>query len=80
MIGSARGGITDYTWPAQTGWLNRTVTGAELAEIMGRLAGDPEEIDAVRGRVVGLRAKLVKPLAAHLDELDAVYRELAGAS
>ena len=76
VIGSARGGITDYVLPGETGWRNESATGEELAALMARLIEQPAEVTALRR---GLRERppaAVKTMDRHLDELDAVYAEL----
>jgi glycosyltransferase involved in cell wall biosynthesis len=78
VIGSALGGIPDYVVPGETGWLNRSVSGAELAEHMERLIGAPGEVEALRRRLRERRPAAVKPMERHLDELEAVYAELIG--
>jgi glycosyltransferase involved in cell wall biosynthesis len=79
VIGSALGGIPDYVKPGETGWLNGSVSGAELAEHMERLIGAPEEVAALRRRIREQRPAAVKPMERHLDELDGVYAELTAA-
>jgi glycosyltransferase involved in cell wall biosynthesis len=77
VIGSARGGIPDYAIPGATGWLNRSCTGAELAEIMAGVIRDPAEIVRLNATIRERRGELVKPLGRHLDELQAIYSEAA---
>ena len=76
VIGNARGGIPDYTIPGQTGWLNHSCTGAELAEIMAGVIADPAQVVHLNRSIRERRDELVKPLDRHLDELDEIYREL----
>jgi glycosyltransferase involved in cell wall biosynthesis len=77
VIGSARGGIPDYTVPGETGWLNRSCTGEELAEIMRGVIGDPGQVVELNRSIRDRRHELVKPLGRHLDELEAIYAEVA---
>jgi glycosyltransferase involved in cell wall biosynthesis len=80
VIGNARGGIPDYVRPGDTGWLNESAGAAELAGHMQRLIATPDEVAARRLDLRRRRPEAVKPMAAHLDELDAVYQAvLAGA-
>jgi glycosyltransferase involved in cell wall biosynthesis len=79
VIGSARGGITDYVVPGETGWLNRSAGAAELAETMGRLIRGPEEVARLRARLRAQRPPAAKPMGRHVDELDGVYAELMAA-
>ena len=79
VIGNDLGGIRDYVVPGETGWRNRSATGEELAEHMGRLIGSPREVAVLRERLRRERPAAVKPMAAHLDELDAVYGDVLAA-
>jgi glycosyltransferase involved in cell wall biosynthesis len=74
VIGSARGGITDYVEPGVTGWLNESAGGRELAGHIRRLIGDPAEVEALRRGLRERRPAAVKPMDVHLDELEDVYR------
>ena len=76
VIANAIGGVTDYVRGGETGWLNTARSGAGLAEIMARLIEAPEEVAALRQRVVDRRAAIVTTHAAHVSEIEAVYREL----
>jgi glycosyltransferase involved in cell wall biosynthesis len=76
VIGSARGGITDYTVPGVTGWLNRSCTGEELAQIMADVIRDPSQVVRLNRSIRERRDELVKPLDRHLGELEAIYREV----
>ena len=77
VIGNARGGIPDYTIPGQTGWLNRSCSGAELAEIMAGVIADPGQVVRLNRSIRERRDELVKPLERHLDELDEIYADAA---
>src|SRR5207302_1631810 len=77
VIGNARGGIPDYTIPGETGWLNRSCSGEELAEIMAAVIRDPAQIVGLNRSIRERREELVKPLERHLDELDGIYAEAA---
>jgi len=76
VIGNARGGIPDYTIPGETGWLNRSCGGEELAEIMAAVIRDPAQIVGLNRSIRVRRDELVKPLERHLGELDAIYAEI----
>ena len=79
VIGNVRGGIPDYVREGETGWRNESASGAELAAIMARLIDAPGEVAELRRRLRARRPEAVKPMAVHLDELDAVYAELRAA-
>jgi glycosyltransferase involved in cell wall biosynthesis len=80
VIGSARGGIVEYTLPGRTGWLNRSGGAEELAAHMLAAARDPEEVLRLHREVVARRGELVVPMARHLEEVQAVYGDLLAAS
>jgi glycosyltransferase involved in cell wall biosynthesis len=77
VIGSALGGIAEYVRDGETGWLNRSATGEELARLMADAIRRPEHVLALQREVVARRAELVKPMAAHLAEVEALYGELS---
>ncbi len=76
LIGSALGGITDYVRHGETGWLNRSASAEELAVHMSEANRNPERVLALHRSVVARRAELIKPMAGHLDEVDALYGRL----
>lgn len=76
VIGNAIGGIVDYVREGETGWLNHSRSGEELARIMRRLMEHRAEVDELAEKVRGRRGAVVKPMARHADEMDAVYGEL----
>jgi glycosyltransferase involved in cell wall biosynthesis len=80
VIGSALGGITDYVVPGETGWLNRSATGQELAEQMARLIAEPGEVAQLRARLRASRPPGVKTMDRHIDELESVYAEALSAA
>ena len=80
VIGNARGGIPDYVADGETGWVNRSAGGQELAELMRRLIAAPEEVAALRRGLRERRPAAVKPMARHLDELEEVYGEVMSAT
>jgi glycosyltransferase involved in cell wall biosynthesis len=81
VIVNARGGLLDYAIPGETGWVNRSATGEELAEIMAGVVDRPDEIVRLNRTILDRRDELVKPLERHLPELDAIYAEvIAGGS
>jgi glycosyltransferase involved in cell wall biosynthesis len=76
VVGNAVGGIVEYTRDGETGWLNRDCSATGLATIMADIARDPGQVVPLNHRIVERRAKLVKPMSTHLDELREVYAEL----
>lgn len=79
VIANAIGGMPDYTRDGETGWLNRSCSAEELARIMAGLVEHPERVAELSARVIAARGAIVKPMARHAAEMDAVYRELIGA-
>ena len=78
VIANAIGGMTDYTRPGETGWLNRSCTSRELADILLDVAAHPEQIAELNARIRATRSSIVKPMGEHVREMDALYAELAG--
>jgi len=76
VIGNAIGGIVDYVREGETGWLNHSHSGEEMAGIMRRLIANPDEVDEMAAKVRAARQAVVKPMARHATEMDAVYGEL----
>jgi glycosyltransferase involved in cell wall biosynthesis len=79
VIGNAIGGIPEYVRDGETGWLNRSCSAAELAAHMRAALRAPEEVLRMHRKVLARRERLLKPMADHLAEVEAVYRGL-GAS
>jgi glycosyltransferase involved in cell wall biosynthesis len=76
VIGNAIGGIADYVQEGETGWLNHSRSGEELAQIMRTVIAQPEQVDELSAKIRAERGSLVKGMAQHADEMDAVYGEL----
>ena len=76
VIGNAIGGITDYVREGETGWLNRSCSGEELARIMAGIVSRPDEVVRLNARLRANREAIVKPIARHADEMDAIYAEV----
>ena len=76
VIGTARGGITDYVRDGETGWLVRDVTPAGLADTMAAAVADPRRMAEMSRAIVAARDSLTRSFDAHVDEIETVYREL----
>jgi glycosyltransferase involved in cell wall biosynthesis len=76
VIGNARGGIVEYTRDGETGWVNREASAEGLAAIMAEIVRRPEQVPELNARIRADRARIVKPFAAHVDEIEALYREV----
>jgi hypothetical protein len=71
--------MTDYTREGETGWLNRSCSAEELARIMASIAERPEQVAELNAKLIASRDSIVKPIARHAEEMDAIYREAATA-
>lgn len=80
VIANAIGGMVDYTREGETGWLNKSLTAEELARTMRGIVDDPGQVADLNARMRRDRDKLVKTVAGHAGEMDAIYTELTGAS
>jgi glycosyltransferase involved in cell wall biosynthesis len=76
VIANAIGGMPDYTREGETGWLNRSCSGEELARIMAEILERPEQIVELNERLRAARDSIVKPMARHADEIESVYRDV----
>src|SRR5436190_4672142 len=76
VIGNARGGIVDYVRDGETGWVNRDVSPGGLAETIGGVVDDPNQIVELNASIRARHAELVKPFEAHVDEVLDVYAEV----
>ena len=75
VIANAIGGMTDYTREGETGWLNRSCAAAELARIIGDIVERPEQVAELNAKLLADRGSIVKSLARHVEEMDALYSE-----
>jgi glycosyltransferase involved in cell wall biosynthesis len=73
VIANAIGGLVEYTRDGETGWLNRSSSSEELARIMHSVIDNPAEVEELNARIRAQRDSIVKPLARHADEMDAIY-------
>lgn len=78
VVANAVGGMTDYVREGETGWLNRSCSGEELARIMAGIVERPEQVAELNRRLRAERERFVKPIARHADEIDAIYAEVVG--
>ena len=79
VIANAIGGMVDYVRDGETGWLNHSCSAEGLADLMRRAIEHTDEIERLNAFVTENRASIIKPLAQHADEMDAVYREAIAA-
>jgi glycosyltransferase involved in cell wall biosynthesis len=76
VIGNALGGIVEYARDGETGWLNRDLSPSGLAGIMAAIVREPEQVVARSEWILEHHEELIKPMRAHVVELDGVYAEL----
>lgn len=77
MIANEIGGLPDYARPGESGWLNRSCTGEELARIMLYIAKNPEQVVELNRVLRSSSGAFVKPMDHHRGEMDELYREVA---
>lgn len=80
LIANPLGGIVQYALEGETAWLNRKKTGAGLAELMAQLIADPEQVLAMRRRVLERRDVLIPRWAPHVEAIEGIYRTLSAAA
>lgn len=76
VIGSDLGGIPEYVRDGESGWLNRSAGGAELADLMAAAINEPEEVRHLSRSVRAMRDEFVRPMGEHVAEVQALYSEL----
>jgi glycosyltransferase involved in cell wall biosynthesis len=76
VIGSARGGIVDYTRDGETGWVNEDPSASGLASIMAGIIARPEQISELNAAIRRERARIIKPFADHAREIEGIYRDV----
>ena len=79
VIANAIGGMGEYTREGETGWLNHSCSAEELARIMLGVIERPGQVAELNERIRVARDGIVKPMARHVDEMDAIYHELGAA-
>lgn len=75
VVANRIGGMVDYVREGETGWLNESRSGEEMAAILMRLIDDPGEVAERSRGVLAAREELIKPFERHAGEIEAVYRE-----
>lgn len=76
VIANALGGMPEYTQPGVTGWLNRSCSARELADIMRGLIESLGKVAEMNASVLAQRGAIVKPMHRHGDEVEAMYAEV----
>lgn len=80
VVANAIGGMTEYVRDGETGWLNGSRTPEELAGIMAGIVERPHQVAELNAALRAARERIVKPMARHADEMDAVYAEVTPAA
>ena len=75
VVANAIGGMPDYVRDGETGWLNRSCSAEELAAIMGGIVERPGQVADLNAKLRADRGTIIKPIARHADEMDAIYAE-----
>ena len=76
VIGNNKGGIIDYTIKNFTGWINKSSSPEELANIMELIITDPSLINKLNKKIVENRWNLIKNMNDHFEEIKAIYSSL----
>ncbi|MEO0232110.1 MAG: glycosyltransferase [candidate division WOR-3 bacterium] len=76
VIGNNKGGIVDYTIDGFTGWINKTSTSEELAEIMEQIIKKPDVIQEYNRKIIEKRNQIVKTMEQHFYEIDKIYKDV----
>jgi len=76
IISNNKGGITEYTIENLTGWVNKSSSAQELAQIMENIINNPEIVNELNQKIIKNRDKIIKTMDQHLQEIHQVYTEL----
>jgi hypothetical protein len=63
----------------ETGWLNHSLSGTELGQLMASAIDRPDDIGRLRACVRDHRDAIVTSMSSHVDEVDVLYGELLSA-
>lgn len=74
IIGNKKGGIVDYTIDNSTGWVNKTASSEELANLIEYITKNPEDINKLNRRILNNK-KLIKSMDTHFNEVKDVYSQ-----
>ncbi len=73
VIGNAVGALPEHVRPDETGWLNRSSSAAELAELMATAIEHPGEVQRLSRSVLARREELIEPFEVGLERLMKAY-------
>lgn len=69
IIGNERGGIPDYVIETLTGWLNKSATPEELADIMQQIINNPKELKKLNKNIINMKFKTFEENFQEINEL-----------
>jgi glycosyltransferase involved in cell wall biosynthesis len=75
VIGNAIGAIPDQVRPGETGWLNRSLSPREMADLMAHAIENPDQVEQLSRSVTALRGELIEPFDAALARLETAYEQ-----
>jgi len=73
VIGNKRGGIVDYTIDNYTGWINKSATAQELANIIEKIIKNPRTISELNKNILENSCKILKTIEQHFQETKDIY-------
>lgn len=76
VIGNKRGGIIDYTFEGQSGWLNESCSASELADTMEEIIRNPGIVPEYNAWIIANRDLLVPDMANHLSQIKGCYSDV----
>jgi glycosyltransferase involved in cell wall biosynthesis len=79
VLGNNIGGISDYLYTSETGWLNNSCTAEGLFDLIQKIIKHPFEIEIINQNLILNRKKYIKELEYHFEEMDAIYKNLVSA-
>jgi glycosyltransferase involved in cell wall biosynthesis len=76
VIGNQVGAIPEHVRPGETGWLNRSCSATELADLMAGAIESPDEVRALAENLMRCRGKLIESFEMGLTRLGGVYERV----
>jgi glycosyltransferase involved in cell wall biosynthesis len=73
VIGNKRGGIIEYTIDNYTGWVNKSATAQELANIIEKIIKNPRIISELNQNILENRCRILKTMEQHFQEIKDIY-------
>jgi glycosyltransferase involved in cell wall biosynthesis len=79
VIGNAIGAIPNQVRPGETGWLNRSLSPHEMADLMAHAIENPGQVEQLSRSVTALRDELIEPFHSGLARLETAYEQALAA-